>query len=87
MTKLEKVKEQLNCELKQDFKIIKDSEHIIYKRINDRYEIEISGLHNHKRSFDGTVYLWADNEVLKPFDFKDYKELKKVIKSILKAII
>lgn len=47
------------AELGPDYSIIPiDLEQVIYRKINNNYDLEISGLNNNKQSFDATIYLW-----------------------------
>ena len=38
-----------------------DSENVIYHKINDKYDIEVSGLDNQKRGYHCTIYVWEHN--------------------------
>lgn len=35
-----------------------DREQVIYRKINDCYDIEVSGLNNNRRSMNATIYIW-----------------------------
>ena len=35
-----------------------DNEQVIYRKINDNYEIEVSGLNNNRKTMDATIYIW-----------------------------
>lgn len=35
-----------------------DSENVIYHKINDKYDIEVSGLDNQKRGYYCIIYVW-----------------------------
>ncbi len=35
-----------------------DLEQVIYRKINDMYDIEISGLNNNRKTFNSNVYVW-----------------------------
>ena len=36
-----------------------DLEQVIYRRINDNFDLEVSGLNNAKKSFDATIFIWS----------------------------
>lgn len=36
-----------------------EGENCIYRKLNDSYDIEVSGLDNRKKSFSCTIFLWS----------------------------
>lgn len=35
-----------------------DCEQVIYRKINDNYDIEVSGLNNNRKTMKASIYLW-----------------------------
>jgi len=35
-----------------------DGEQVIYRKINDFYDIEVSGLNNNRKTFKATIFVW-----------------------------
>lgn len=35
-----------------------DGEQVIYRKINNSYDLEVSGLNNNQKTIDATIYLW-----------------------------
>ncbi len=35
-----------------------DGEQVIYRKINDSYDLEVSGLNNNRKVMNATIYLW-----------------------------
>ncbi|AYO30222.1 hypothetical protein D2962_05960 [Biomaibacter acetigenes] len=35
-----------------------DAEQVIYRKINDNYELEVSGLNNSRKKMKAVIYLW-----------------------------
>ena len=53
-----KLKEICN-QLGSDYSIrVIDYEQVIYRKISDNYDLEISGLNNNRKAFNAIIYLW-----------------------------
>lgn len=63
-----------------------DLENCIYRKLNEEYDVEVSGLDNRKKSFNCTVYLWS----LKPgksiestySDISSFEQLLETLQSL-----
>lgn len=81
-----KIKDIRN-QLGSDYSIrVIDLENCIYRKLNDKFDIEISGLDNRRKSFNCNVYLWS----LKPgksieatfFDIGSFEQLLELLQSL-----
>jgi len=81
-----KIKDICN-QLGSDYSIqVIDLENCIYRKLNDKFDIEISGLDNRRKSFNCNVYLWS----LKPgksieatySDISSFEQLLELLQSL-----
>lgn len=63
-----------------------DLENCIYRKLNDEYDIEVSGLDNRKKGFSCTVYLWsikAGNRIESTYsDISSFGQLLETLQSL-----
>lgn len=64
-----------------------DGERVIYRKIGDAYEIEVSGLDNKRKSLKADIYVWALNPgphiVEEIFDIRTESRLADTIAELL----
>jgi hypothetical protein len=64
-----------------------DLENVIYFKISDLFDIEISGLNNSRRSFDATIFVWELKPGLKTIETIQGINSKEKLKEKLDEVI
>ncbi len=81
--KIMDIRDQLGSEY--SIKVI-DLENCIYRKLNNKYDIEISGLDNRKHGFHCAVYLWSISPTMSiEATYEDVSSLEQLLE-ILKSL-
>ena len=52
-------------------------EHVIYRKLGRRFELEVSGLNNRRKEFKATIFVW-DISSRKETDFKQVEKISAI---------